>query len=389
MTAPTRQDFGFGENEAELRDLARRFLADQLPTTRLRELVAADHEAVYARGEAAGWDTDLWSNIVDLGWTAVAVPTHAGGTPVSTAGLVGLVEEAGFRALPSPLISTIAGALLVSECDPGPGEPWLRAIAEGASASLATTDPSGSWQPDDCGVEATVDGDGFRLSGSAAFVQDAAKADLLVVLCRADTEHLLAVVGRDTPGVTIEADHIHDLTRDQAAVHFDSTPIDAAAVVSTDGVAALRAAWPALLVVTSADLCGTAEWLLQTTVDYAKDRVQFDRPIGFFQAVKHPLVDVMIDLDRARSLVYHAASLIDAESPDAVVAAHMAKSAASDAASFAADRAVQLHGGIGFTWEHDVHIWFKRAMHGRALYGDGPYHRRILADLILGPVGTA
>ena len=381
------QDFGFGEFEAELRDLARRFLNDQFPTTRLRELVATDHEAVYGRGEPAGWDPDLWAQVVEMGWSALAVPERAGGTPLSMAGLAGLVEEVGFRACPSPLVSTIAATLLLDECDPAAAERWLSAIAEGSSATLATTDPSGSWRPEHCAVKASPDGDGFLLTGSAAFVQDAAKAQLLVVLCRTDTGDLLAVVDRETPGVTVEADHIHDLTRDQATVRFESAPINGGAIVSTEAADALRAAWPAILTITSADLCGTTEWLLQTTVDYAKDRVQFDRPIGFFQAVKHPLVDVMIDVDRARSLVYNAASLVDAGSPDAEVAARMAKSAASDAASFAADRAVQLHGGIGFTWEHDVHIYFKRAMHNQALYGDGRYQRGILADLMLGPIG--
>ena len=387
---PGPQNFGFGEFEVELRDLARRFLAEQLPTTRLRELVAADHQAVYDRGEAAGWDRDMWAQIVDMGWTALAVPEHAGGTPVSMAGLAGLVEEAGFSALPSPLVSTIAATLLLRSCDADAARPWLQAIAEGASATLATTDPSGSWRATDCAVEATGDGDGLRLTGSAAFVQDAAKAQLFVVLCRSGDDHALAVVDRDATGVSIEADHIHDLTRDQATVRFDGVAVGADAVVSTDGVHALDTAWPAILTITAADLCGTAEWLLQTTVDYAKDRVQFDRPIGFFQAVKHPLVDVMIDLDRARSLVYHASAIFDDGAPDAQTAseeaARMAKSAASDAAGFAADRAVQLHGGIGFTWEHDAHIYFKRAMHNQALYGDGRYQRRLLADLMLGPV---
>lgn len=388
-TTPIPRDFGFGEFEAELRDLARRFLSEQFPITRLRELVALDHEAVYGRGEPAGWDSDMWTQIVDMGWSALAVPERAGGTPISLAGLAGLVEEVGFHALPSPLVSTISATLALKACDPARAEPWLRSIAEGASATLATTDAAGSWRPEHCSITATADSDDSarQLTGSAAFVQDAAKAQLFVVLCRSGDDHLLAVVDRDAPGVTITADHIHDLTRDQATVHFDSTPIGVAAIVSTNAVDTLHDVWPAVLTMISADLCGTAEWLLNTTVDYAKDRVQFDRPIGFFQAVKHPLVDAMIDIDRARSLTYHAASLADAGSPDAEQAARMAKSAASDAAAFAADRAVQLHGGIGFTWEHDVHIYFKRAMHNQALYGDGRYQRAILADLMLGPIG--
>jgi len=134
---------------------------------------------------------------------------------------------------------------------------------------------------------------------------------------------------------------------------------------------------------------GASEWQLQTTVEYAKTRRQFERPIGFFQAVKHPLVNAMIAIDRARSLLYHAAACIDAESPEAPAAARMAKSAASDAGAFASDRSVQLHGGIGFTWECDVHLYFKRSLHNQMLFGDGVHQRRHLADHLIGPIGSA
>jgi alkylation response protein AidB-like acyl-CoA dehydrogenase len=129
--------------------------------------------------------------------------------------------------------------------------------------------------------------------------------------------------------------------------------------------------------------------LLQTTVEYAKERVQFDRPIGFFQAVKHPLVDAMVEIDRARSLLYYAAAEIDAASDRMEIAARMAKSAASDAAAFISDRAVQLHGGIGFTWEYGLHIHFKRNLHNQALFGDGVHHRKKLADLLIGPISVS
>jgi alkylation response protein AidB-like acyl-CoA dehydrogenase len=124
-------------------------------------------------------------------------------------------------------------------------------------------------------------------------------------------------------------------------------------------------------------------------VEYAKARVQFDRPIGFFQAVKHPLVDAMVDIDRARSLLYHAAAEIDAGSDQAEIASRMAKSAASDAAAYISDRAIQLHGGIGFTWEYGLHIFFKRNLHNQALFGDGVHHRKKLAERLIGPIGTS
>ena len=157
-------------------------------------------------------------------------------------------------------------------------------------------------------------------------------------------------------------------------------------IVSEDG-AALRRAWPAILVAVAADLCGTSEWQLQATVEYAKQRKQFERQIGFFQAVKHPLVNAMIEIDRAKSLLYHAACCIDVGDAEAEVAARMAKSAASDAGAFISDRSVQLHGGIGFTWESDVHLYFKRSLHNQMLYGDGAYQRKALAEQLIGPIG--
>jgi alkylation response protein AidB-like acyl-CoA dehydrogenase len=170
-------------------------------------------------------------------------------------------------------------------------------------------------------------------------------------------------------------------------VHFRDVRVAADSILSTDAAGALAQAWPGLLVLVAADLCGAAEWLLQTTVDYARERVQFDRPIGFFQAVKHPLVDAMIGIDRARSMLYHACAEIDAGASGAETAARMAKSAASDAAAFVSNRAIQLHGGIGFTWEHALHIYFKRNLHNQALLGDGVHHRRKIADALIGPIG--
>jgi alkylation response protein AidB-like acyl-CoA dehydrogenase len=236
---------------------------------------------------------------------------------------------------------------------------------------------------------ARQDGQELVLSGSAHFVQDAFKVRVLVASARLDDKVMLCAVQVDAPGLTLEQDHIHDLTRDQATAHFNEVRVGVDAIVSRDAAEVLEAGWPAFLTLVAADLCGAAEWLLQTTVDYAKERVQFERPIGFFQAVKHPLVDAMVDIDRARSLVYHAAAELDVKSAGATTAARMAKSAASDAAAFISNRAIQLHGGIGFTWEHALHIYFKRNMHNQALYGDGVYQRRKLADSLIGPIGVA
>ena len=380
------KDFGFGEDETLLRDLAGKFLDEHLPVEKLRLLIAKDPEAVYDRGEPTKWDEGLWKQIVELGWSGLAVPESAGGVGFSMAGIAGLVEQVGRHALPSPLIATLNATLVLREAELDTANAWLTRIAEGASATLAMTDAKGSWDPGDTDIIAREDGDGVVLDGSASFVQDGQKADLLIVKARLGARMILCVVPTGATGIVLTRDHIHDLSRDQATVHFSGTLVPSEQVVSRSAERAVESAWPALLVVVSADLCGSGEWLLQTTVEYAKTRKQFDRAIGFFQAVKHPLVNGMLLVDSARSLVYNAACCIDIGAENAAVAARMAKSAASDAGAFLSDRAVQLHGGIGFTWESDVHLFFKRSMHDQALYGDGVHQRRKIAEEMIGAI---
>jgi alkylation response protein AidB-like acyl-CoA dehydrogenase len=383
------KDFGFRQDEAMLRDMARKMLSERLPMDRLRKLVAEAPEPIYEGGERAPWDEKLWAEIVALGWTGLAVGEVEGGSDISLVGIAGLVEELGRHALPSPLVSTLMATLVLRTAGGGVASQYLERIAGGATASLAITNDRGSWEPLDAPLIASEEGDDLILHGDARFVQDAFKAEILVGSARLGDKLVLWAVEANADGLSLEDDHIHDLTRDQASVHFNGVRVRASAIVSRDGGRVLKAAWPALLALVSADLCGASERLLQTTVEYAKERVQFDRPIGFFQAVKHPLVDAMVEIDRARSLLYHAAAEFDAGSAHAEIAAHMAKSAASDAAAFISDRAIQLHGGIGFTWEYGLHIFFKRNLHNQALLGDGVHHRKKLADLLIGPISTS
>ena len=389
ITKTAQRDFGFGEDEAMLRDMARKMLAERLSMERLRTLVAAAHEPIYDKGERAPWDKELWAEIVALGWTGLAVGEAQGGSNVSLVGIAGVIEEVGRHALPSPLIPTLMASLVLRAAGGEVAQQFLERIAGGAAASLAITDDRGSWEPEDAPLTAIEDGGELVLHGAARFVQDAFKADVLIATARIGDALVLCAVETGTAGLSLEADHIHDLTRDQASVHFNGVRVGAASIVSRDAAPVLQAVWPSLLVLVCADLCGSSERLLQSTVAYAKERVQFDRPIGFFQAVKHPLVDAMVEIDRARSLLYHAAAEIDARSGKGEVAARMAKSAASDASAYISDRAIQLHGGIGFTWEYGLHIHFKRNMHNQAFLGDGVHQRKKLAELLIGPLSTS
>jgi alkylation response protein AidB-like acyl-CoA dehydrogenase len=373
------KDFGFGPDEQLVRDQARKFLKDSFPIDKLRTLVAKDHHEAYESAvQPAAWDRGLWKQMVELGWTGLAVPESAGGLGMKTMVAATLVEELARVAMPSPLPATLMATMVLRAAN---AQAPLERIAGGEAATLAITPESGSWEPGDTGVEVRS---GNTLHGRAAFVQDARKVDFFVVSARGPAGVGLYAVPAGAAGLTLTPDRIVDLTRDQATLSFDGVKVDSAAVVAPEGhgPAAIESALPALLSLLAADLCGAAEWQLQTTADYARTRVQFERPIGFFQAVKHPIVNMMIAVDRARSLTYAAACAVDHEPDDALRLARMAKAAASDAAAFCSDRSVQLHGGIGFTWECDVHLYFKRQKHTEQLFGSGAFQRAKLAGLL-------
>jgi len=381
------RNFGFDEEEQMVRDSARRLLSDQAGIETLRALVAKDHVEAY-EGETPplAWDEKLWRQVVELGWTALAVPADAGGAGMSTTAVAALAEEVGRVALPSPLIATLLATCVLREAGntDDTAAAWLKRIVAGEPASLAITNADGSWEPGDSDVRARSERGGTVLDGTAAFVQDARKASFFVVSARSSEGLGLYCVEADAPGVTVHADHILDLTRDQARVDLADVELQADALVATPdrGEDVLATATAAMLTIIAADICGAAEWQMQTTAEYARVRKQFDHTLGFFQAVKHPIVNMMVDIDRARSLVYNAACAIDSEPEKAERSARIAKSAASDAAAFCSGRSVQLHGGIGFTWECDVHIYFKRQKHNQLYLGDGVYQRAKLADLI-------
>lgn len=377
------KNFGFGADEQMVRDQASRFLKDNLPVDKLRNLVAHDHKNAYeAAVQPALWDEKLWNQAVELGWTGLGIPEAQGGVGLPLVAVAAVAEEAGRAALPSPLLSTSCASEVLKACDSDGARAALEAIVGGAAASLATTGEAVCWENADADVTAKATTGGFVLDGAAHFVQDARKAGFFVVAATANDGALLARVAADAPGLTIEADRITDLTRDQASLRLKGVEVKATDVLATPGKAdaAILEALPSILTLVAADICGAGEWQLQTTAEYARTRKQFDHAIGFFQAVKHPIVNMMLDIDRAKSLVYAAACAIDHEPEQALRLARMAKAAASDAAQFVSGRSIQLHGGIGFTWECDVHIWVKRQQHSQFLWGDGTWHRARLAD---------
>lgn len=373
MTQPT--NFGFGDECALLKDSARKFFAEHLPVDRLHALVAANPDPEAA--SAAAWREDLWPAMVELGWTALAIPESAGGLGLPAVAVAGLMEEHGRAAFPGPLGATLATSYVLAAADSGGAA--LEELAAGRSATLAFANAAGSWHPGDSAVTAK----GGRLSGTACFVQEPRKAERLLVAAQDESGLGLYWLDRTAAGVTVVPDTIVDLTRDQGRITFEDA---VAEPVGRNGLAAFHAAMPALWMLLAADMVGAGEWQLQTTVEYAQARKQFDRPLGFFQAVKHQLVDVMTRVDESKSLLYHAACALDHEPEKALQLAHMAKASASDMAALASGRSVQCHGGIGFTWECYVHLYFKRQKHSEVLWGDGAWHRARLADILLGEV---
>ncbi|TDG14175.1 acyl-CoA dehydrogenase [Seongchinamella unica] len=366
-------DFGFGEEAALLKESARKLFSEHFSAGTLHALVAGDPDP--NRAPQVQWDMELWQQMVDLGWTLLAVPEAQGGVGMPLVGVAGLVEEAGRAAFPCPLLSTLSASYILAAAGAG-GEAALADIAGGATAALVISNEHGSWT----GAETSVSGEGDSLQGTGYFVQDAGKVSHLLVCASAESGPALYWLPVDTDGVTVAQDAIVDLTRDQAHISFDGA---AARRVCTDAASALSEAMPAIWTLYAADMVGAGEWQLQTTVEYVNQRQQFDKPLGFFQAVKHPLVNVMVMIDQAKSLVYNAACAVDCEVEKAARYAHMAQASASDMAAFASSRSVQMHGGIGFTWECYVHLFFKRQKHTEMLWGDAVWHRARLAELLI------
>jgi len=371
------RDFGFGEEQQMLKDASRKFMEDKQPLLTLRKQIAGSEDPYLGKERPGDFDKAAWQEMVQLGWSALAVPEKDGGAGMNLVTAVAMMEEVGRSAMPTPLTSTLHATFVLREAGTPQAAAWLRRIAEGQSATLAIFGADGSLDADSTDVLANEKG----LSGTSYFVQDLQKADFLVVAAiNADGVGLYCVAA-ENQGVTRAFDRIVDLTRDQGRVIFDAVDADCVASENS-GAMALHKAMPALLTLVAADIAGGCEWLLQTTVEYAKIRSQFDHPIGFFQAVKHPIVNMMIATDETRSLVYNAACAYDNDPDDAHRCAYLAKSCASDTAEFCANRGTQLHGGIGFTWEADVQIYHKRQIHSQYLFGDGVWQRQKLAELL-------
>jgi alkylation response protein AidB-like acyl-CoA dehydrogenase len=362
----------FTPEQEELRRTVRGFLADRSPSAQVRRLMETSE----------GLDRDVWHRMAtELGLHGLAVPEEYGGAGFGVVEQLVVFEETGRSLLCAPYFGSVGlatTALLAAE-DAAAAKDLLPGLAEGQTiATLAFTEDDGSWDPDATALRADVSGDSWALTGAKSFVVDGAVADLYLVVGRTDRGLSIFAVDAGAPGLQRTPLETLDLTRKQVRLVFDGTP---ARLVGEDGAGRdiLERTLDVAATLLAAEQVGGAQACLDMTVEYAKIRTQFGRKIGSFQAVKHRCADMLVAVESARSAAYHAgwaAANAPAELP---VAAAMAKAVASETYVFCATETIQLHGGIGFTWEHDAHLYYRRAHSTALLLGDATYHRQLLA----------
>jgi alkylation response protein AidB-like acyl-CoA dehydrogenase len=365
------EGFGFTEEHLLLKQGARRYLEAHAGPAVARRLMARD----------GAWDPSLHRAMAELGWIGLALSEARGGPGLGALGLVLVLEEAGRALLPGPLFPCVLAVTALDRCaDDAQANRWLPGIVSGERvATLAFAEPGGAWDPVATQTRAEPEGGGFALSGTRTHVMSAAQAALaLVPAVGPEGEASLFVLELPAAGAVVEPEDCIDPTRPTARLELQGAVVPAGARL-VGAADALREVARRARVWLAAEMVGGAEAVLAMSCDYARERVQFGRAIGSFQAVKHPLVDMMVGIEQARSLVYGAAAALDAGAADAEPLSRMAKAQASDVYAAAVRKGVQVHGGLGFTWEHDMHLWFRRALWSRPMLGDGAYHRRQLA----------
>jgi alkylation response protein AidB-like acyl-CoA dehydrogenase len=355
--------FGLNENQVILRDSAREFFAGECPMAFVRR----------AAESATAYDPQLWAQLAAQGYTGIIFDEAHGGVGLGIVELVLLTEEAGRALLPGPLFATVAmaGAVLDACANRAHKQQFLAPIAHGdARSTLAFVEPTSGW---DRAALRLTEKNG-RLSGEKLFVPDAGVANTIVVVARDG----VYVVDAKAPGVSITPMAGMDLTRKLYAVSLTEV-----AAEKLDAFAGLDRALDIATTALVAEMVGGMQRMLDATVDYAKTRKQFGKPIGSFQAVQHQCADMYLETESARSAVYSAAVALQEGAADASAAVSIAKLYASDACRTVGNRAIQIHGGMGFTWENDLHLYFRRAKASETMFGDATFHRERLARLVV------
>ena len=368
--------FDLTDEQQAIKSTAHDFLASRFKSERLREIAASDD----------GTDAAGWGEMAELGWAGLAVPEEWGGQGLGIVDLAVLFEEMGYALAPSPLLANTIAGLALSLCGSDDlRERYLRPLAAGKKRGTpALWDVGSPATIGDFTMEAKADGDGVVLDGEKTLVPDAAGADFFLVATSDGKRHL---VESGADGVTVKPETGIDPTRRFSSVRFEGVKVAAADTLPGAG-ADYHPVFHRICVALAAESTGIAQRTMEMAVEYAKDRQQFGRPIGAYQAVSHRCAQMLLETENSRSAVYGAAWAADAEPESLPLAASTAKAYASDAGWRVPDASIQVHGGIGFTWEHDLHFFLKRGRSNAAIFGDARWHRERVADVVLARAAT-
>jgi alkylation response protein AidB-like acyl-CoA dehydrogenase len=368
-------DFDLSKPQKMLQDSVKEFLSRHCPLERVRELMETP----------TAHDPELWEGLTDQGWVALTLPEAFEGLELGAVDLAVVTEAMGASCMPGPFLSNALGAEIVARSGNNDfAAEVLPSVADGATlVTLALLEEKGSWDPEDVRLTIAESEGGLMVTGTKLFVADAESADLLLVVGRLDGAPAVVSVPRDAAGLTVEAVPAIDATRKLYRVVFDAVVGGTLVARGEMAAKALHDATRLATVAVCAELVGGMQWVLDTSVEYAKTREQFGRVIGSFQAVQHHCADMLYLLENARSAAYYAAWAVSVDDPDADRAVSVAKAYCSDAAREVGNLGIQVHGGIGFTWEHDLHLFYKRAKANEILFGDAGFHRDRIAALVI------
>jgi alkylation response protein AidB-like acyl-CoA dehydrogenase len=368
-------DFALNDEQVTLQEVLRDFFEKKSPESAVREQM----------DDPTGYDEVLWRQMADqLGLQSLAIPEVYGGSGFSFVELGIALEEMGRALVVSPFFAScvMATQLLLACGDDGANNDYLPGLASGELiGTAAIAEDSGSWLPADVRTVATKTTDGWTISGLKSFVLDGVIANVLLVAARADGEVGVFAVDATASGVHRAALETMDQTRKLARIEFDGAPARLIGFLDR-GASAIETMLDNAMIALSAESLGGTGKVLDMAVEYAKVREQFGRPIGSFQAIKHKCASMLVELESSRSAVYYALWAVSARDADVPKLASLTKAFCTDTYLFAAGENVQIHGGIGFTWEHPAHLYLKRAKNAQLFMGSSDYHRQRLADLI-------
>jgi len=371
-------DFDLSKPQKLLKESARALLARECNRERVRELMESE----------TAHDERLWRAIADQGWTGLIISEEHGGLGLGLVEMAAVAEEMGRACLPGAFLSTLTAAALIERAGNAVQRArYLEPIAMGElRATVALLEESANWETGSVMLSAKRTPVGhLSLTGKKLFVPDAEVSDLIICVAREGDGLLLLPVERNAAGLSLKPTPSMDATRRVYEVSFDGVSVAEDDVLGANGDArgALEGALEVAATTLSAEMVGGMQWVLDTTVEYAKTRQQFGRAIGSFQAVQHQCADMLLMTESARSAAYYAAWTLTERDPAASAAVSVAKAYCSDAFREVCNRGVQVHGGIGFTWEHDLQLYYKRSKSSETLYGDATFHRERIARLVL------